>query len=427
VALALAGGLTWSVRVWWTGRRYESAMAEVESEIGAGRYAIACRDLEELLSWRADPTGGIVYVLGSCELARGRYRAADEAWARVMPGSAFSERAIRGRLRLLHDRGQYAAAERLINDAAEDPRNDRSALRLLLVPMYRLLGRIDEAERLIEDHWEHLNAMGEGALEPAIQLLRRHIELTLKPAAVEDVRAELDAAAGPAPDDDRVWLGRANLAIRTGDYGEAGRWLEACLLRRPEDAAVWRARLSWGIAANRADVVQQALTHLPAASSSRAQVLRLRAWLSSHRGDVESERRELESLIAAGTADPTALGRLARLAEQDARHDLAAERLREKAEIDRLRARYERLHNRNQPIRDAAEMAHLAEQLDRTFEARGFLTVAISEDPDRRELRHDLERIGPRPATIVGRGLTLADVLAHEPNDVRHVDMTPGR
>ena len=113
---------------------------EIESEIMAGRYAIACRNLDKLLSWKADPDGGIVYLLGSCELARGRNQAAGEAWARVVPGSAFSERAIRGRMRLFQESGQLAAAERLINDAAEDPRNDRTALLVLLVPMLQPAG-----------------------------------------------------------------------------------------------------------------------------------------------------------------------------------------------------------------------------------------------------------------------------------------------
>jgi len=402
-------------------------MAEIESAIAAGRYAIACRNLEKLLAWKADPNGGIVYVLGSCELARGRNQAAGEAWARVVPGSAFSERAIRGRMRLFHDSGRFAAAEQLINDAAEDPRNDRSELRVLLLPMFTQLGRIDEAERLIEDRWEQLNALGEGALEAAIKLLRLHIELTWRATPVENVRAYLDAATRLAPEDDRVWLGRANLAIRTGAYDEAGRWLDACLLRRAEDVPVWRARLSWGIAANRIDVAEQALKHLPAEASIPAQILRLKAWLSSHRGDVESERRELERLIAADPADLTALDRLAQLAEKNGQPARAAELFRKKAEIDRLRARYEKLHDRNQPIRDAVEMAHLAQQLGREFEARVFLTVAISEDPEREELRHDLGRMSQRSATIAERGQTLAEVLAHELGNEGKIDVTPSR
>ena len=34
--------------------------------------------------------------------------------------------------------------------------NERTALRVLLVPLYSQLGRLGEASRLIEDQWEHL-------------------------------------------------------------------------------------------------------------------------------------------------------------------------------------------------------------------------------------------------------------------------------
>ena len=77
------GAVGWA---WWADRRYKSAREEIESEIVAGRHAIACRGLNNLLSWRADPNGEIAYLLGASELARGRYQAAGEAWARIAPG-----------------------------------------------------------------------------------------------------------------------------------------------------------------------------------------------------------------------------------------------------------------------------------------------------------------------------------------------------
>ena len=214
-------------------------------------------------------------------------------------------------MRLFRESGQLAAAERLIKGAAEDRRNDRTALLALLVPIYSEQGRIDEAKRFIEDRWQYLNARGEGSLEPAVKLLRDHIELTLKPTPVETIRAVFDQAAKLALDDDRVWLGRANLAIRTGRPSTmAARWLDQCQQRRPDDLAIWNARLSWGIAANRIDVVQQAMTHLE----------------------------------PAGAKQP----------------EEAAKLRRKTAEIDELLARYLKLHDRKQPIRDAVEMARLA-------------------------------------------------------------------
>jgi hypothetical protein len=178
-------GLVWGGWAWWTDRLHQRAMAEIEAEILGGRYAIACRKLDQLLSWSADPKGGIVYLLGSCELARGRPKAAGEAWARVVPGTAFSDRAIRGRARLLRDSGQLAAAEQLILNVARDPRNDRTAVLELLVSIYGDQGRVEEAERIIEDRWDHLNSLGEGALEPAIKLVRQHVELTRKRTSVK--------------------------------------------------------------------------------------------------------------------------------------------------------------------------------------------------------------------------------------------------
>ncbi len=314
-------------------------------------------------------------------------------------------------MRLLLDSGRLAAAEQLVVDAARDPRNVGTALLCLLVPTYQMQGRIDEAARLIEARWEFANSIGEGALEPAIKLVRLHIDLTTKPPSVESVRAYLDQAARLAPADDRVWLGRANLAIRTGAYGEAERWLDDCLRRRAEDIPVWRSRLDWGIATGRIDAVQEALRHLPAAEATPAQVHRLRAWLAADRGDVDAECRELERLIASDPSDRTALDRLARLAETGGPPGRAAELNRKAAEIDRLRERYERLHERKQPIRDAVEMAHLAEQLGRVFEARVFLTLAISEDSDRDDMLRNLRRLSVSPSIIPTHRQTLAEFL----------------
>jgi tetratricopeptide (TPR) repeat protein len=211
-------------------------------------------------------------------------------------------------------------------------------------------------------------------------------------------------------DDDRVWLGRANLAIRTGDYSEAKRWLEDCRRRRL-DVPVWFSWLRLGMATGQIDVVREALAHLPAEGSTPAQLHRTSAWLAARRGDVESEQRELEDLVGADPADLTALDRLAQLAEQAGQPTRAAELRRKQSEIERLKARYEKLYDRTQPIRDAVEMAEIAEQLGRTFEARIFLTLAISEDPERADLRRNLRRLSQSSRVAMHPGKTLAEVI----------------
>jgi hypothetical protein len=172
------------------------------------------------------------------------------------------------------------------------------------------------------------------------------------------------------------------------------------------------------MATDQIEVVRQALKHLPAEDWTSTQVHRLKAWLAARRSDIAVERQELEHLLAEDPADRTALDRLARLAEKAEEPTRAAEPLRKKAEIDRLRARYEKLYDRNQPIRDAEEMASLAEPLGRKFEARVFLTVAISDEPERDDLRQNLQRLmSQRSKRSAWRGRTLAEVIEHEQGD----------
>jgi tetratricopeptide (TPR) repeat protein len=315
-------------------------------------------------------------------------------------------------MQLSYQSGEFAAAERLVKHAALDRRNDRTAVRVLLVRVLSDQGRTDEAERLIEDRWSHLNALGEGALEPALKLLLEHIGLTLKATPVESVRTVIERAGRLAADDDRVWLGRANLAIRIGAYDQAEQWLDACRRLRPDDLAVWRARLNWGIASNRVGEVRAALEHLPAAEATPAEVGRLKVWLAANRRDAGAERRELEHLLASAPADRAALDRLAEIMEMEGEPAQAVELRRKKRDIDGLQDRYEKLYDRKQPIRHAVEMAHLAERLGRRFEARAFLTLAIAATPDREDLRRDLARLGPSPGGIAHQGRTLAEVLA---------------
>lgn len=387
VALILIG------RAWWAYDRHSNAMAEIDSEIVAGQHAIACRNLERLLSSRGEPDGEILYLLGSCELARGRSHAAAKAWSRIAPGSEFSQKAIEGRMHLLYESGQLAAAEDLIRKAVMDPREDRTALLVLLAPILAEQGRIDEAASLIEARWEHLNSLGEGALEPAIKLVLQSIDLRESPSSVEATRALLERAAGLAPDDDRVWLGLANLAIRTHADEDARRRLDACHNRRPDDVSVWRARLNWGMATNRVDVVKEAMRHLPDIKQKAGQIYRVNAWLARHEGDVAMESRALEMLNAVDPADITALRRLTELAERDGQTAGAAALVHKKDEIERLLARYRKLHTRKQPIRDARELAGLADRLGHRFEARAFLTIAIADNPGRADLQRQLAHL----------------------------------
>ena len=77
------------------------------------------------------------------------------------------------------------------------------------MPIYSQLGRLDEAERLIEARWEHLNKTGEGASERAIDLVRLHLELTFKASPVENDRTYLDGT------EFKIWGIRGGNALMT--------------------------------------------------------------------------------------------------------------------------------------------------------------------------------------------------------------------
>ena len=142
---------------------------------------------------------------------------------------------------------------------------------------------------MIEANWEEVNRSSTSDSDRAIDLLRLHVAAGLGTASADAVRVFLDRAQRLDPRDDRVWLGKANLAVRQGAFDEAARWLEACLKRRPEDVPVWRARLNWALATNRDREAREAIGHLPAAESPPAEVHRLAAWFAAHRGDATAE------------------------------------------------------------------------------------------------------------------------------------------
>jgi enediyne biosynthesis protein E4 len=412
--LVVAGGLVWGVWRGWEVRRDRTVLAEVQKDVQAGRYEAAARQLTALLDQRPD-WDEAAYLLGLYENARGRSDAASAAWARVRPGSAFIAPAILGRAELMTRRGRQADAEQLIERVLGDPRIEGSSLRWFLVPFYWQEGRVEEAERLLEADWDHLNRSSGGFLDQTMNLVQAHMRL----ARGEDPdpgfrRAVLRQAEQMAPEDDRVWLAKANLAISQGAFDEAARWLNSCLQRRPEDVPVWQAYLRWAMATNRVAEVQKALRHIPADATTPAQVDRLAVWLAAHVGDVASERRALERLVADAPDDLSAWERRAELAGVAVQPAYAAELRRKKTELDQAKERYQECYRRNQPLRDAAEMARLAEQLGRWFEARVFLTIAALVEPHHDKFPEELARLNRREVVDAQPGLTLAELLARD-------------
>jgi hypothetical protein len=188
---------------------------------------------------------------------------------------------------------------------------------------------------------------------------------------------------------------------------------------------VWRARLILALATGRVAAARSALEHLPARESTAAQAQRLAAWLAARSANVERERAALERLIAADPGDSAGYERLAELAHKRGQGLDASEWRRKRTDIDQIKARYQKRYERNQPLRDAVEMARLAEQLGRWFEAQVFLAVASVVDPDRNERRTDLALVRLHLRAVATDERSLASVLAGEFDEARDLQRAP--
>src|SRR5262249_24569834 len=169
--------------------------------------------------------------------------------------------------------------------------------------------------------------------------------------------------------DDRVWLGRANLATLSGRFREAGEWLTACRKRRPDDLAIWRSSLRLATATRDAEGVWNAIRHLPGGSMTESEILALRAKKA---GDEGGDGGVLSVIAELDPGNASVLERLAVAASRRGRLGVAdAERLRRrKAEIDRATDRYRKIVLYDEDLASrAAELETLCATLGRRFDA----------------------------------------------------------
>jgi enediyne biosynthesis protein E4 len=401
----------------WAGRRHRSALAMADREMAEGRYGAARRRLAGLSTRWLGPEE-VDYRLGLCEGSLGHDEAALEAWNRLPARSRFAEAAALNSAALELNRGRFSAAEPILTGALDRPGRQVVTVCQLLAQLYLQERRSDEMRAVIEAGWRHASRSDWPRPEEALALLYDHIAVDFESGAVDAYRFLLDRAGRQAPDDDRVWLAWARLAIGTGQFDDARRRLKDCLGRRPEDPAVWHALLDWGLATEQVDEVRLALGHLPSERLPPARVEALRGWLAARRGDAVAERRALERLVEEEPGDCAAWERLAVLAARADRVEDADRLRRRKGDMDRAKDRYRYLYNRNRFAEDVPELARLAETLGRRFEAVGFLTWIARGEPDNPTVVAALARLRSVETRRVEAGRTLAQVLA--------ADLAPG-
>ncbi len=395
----LASFLCWRAYASW---QFQSSLVQAKELQEQGKIE-AARTLLISLE-RANPANQqVVYQIGKCEYALKHPQAAIDAWSRLENDGEFAKMACDERAELLITAfGRFAEAERLLEARIRDRSKSSLYARELLAKLYRHEGRLDEVRTLLQDDWRQ-------GRDRAV-MLRELWLLDHEPVPIAEVRSSLDEAAAKSPQDDRVWLGRANLESREGNLAAAETLIERCRAAKSGDHAVASAALRWGLAAHRSDVVLAAAKDMKASALDSRERLGLVAWLTAETGNRSAEEQALGRLIDQYPFDPFPLDRLAALASARGDNTRAIALRRKKSEGDTARERYRQLLANPPQPQAYAELARLAETLGRDFEARGWWSMVFDAGASDAIARLDA-RLKP-DETLAGQNTTLAETLA---------------
>jgi tetratricopeptide (TPR) repeat protein len=369
--LALGWALFAQLDAW----RARGELRQAQQDLANGRLVAANRRLTGLVARRGELGGAAAYWLGVCEALGGRPDAALRAFARVPERFDFDPLGayLEAKANMTH--GRLHAAERRLEQVQGRGGPGRDQARDLLSEIYQIEVRFDDVKSL------HHASLAEA--EDPTRDLKELSNLDLARTPYEGLKGALEKAGQLAPQDDRVWLGKARLAIHGGRWDEASAWLRRCR-EAGADAPVWRAWLEWGRGSGRPAEAVEAARQLGPGRLDPEERLELRAWLAQQRGDIDAESSALGRWLQLEPTATRALERLAELAHRAGRPDRVAELRRRKAEVEKAMEAYRGRLWSEQPLRTAAEragLARLADAAGRRHEARALYTWALKADP----------------------------------------------
>jgi tetratricopeptide (TPR) repeat protein len=384
--------LGWVVFVQLDTWRARGELRLAQQDLANGRLEAAHRRLTGLATRSGELRGAATYWLGVCEALGGRQDAALDAFARVPEGYAFDALGAYLEAKANMSRGRLHDAERRLEPAWNRRGPARGRVPELLSEIYEIEVRFDDVKSL------HRASLAEA--EDPTRDLKELSNLDLDRLPYDGLKGALEKAGQLAPADDRVWLGKARLAIQGGRWDEAAAWLGRCREAGP-DPPVWRAWLEWARGSGRPAEAIEAARQLGPDGLEPEERLELRAWLDRQRGDTEAETAALERWLELEPAATAALERLAELAHRAGRPARVAELRRRKAEVERTTAAYRDRLWSEEPLRTAAdrsELARLAEAAGHPREARALYRWATRVDPGESAARDGLARLDRRAA-----------------------------
>jgi tetratricopeptide (TPR) repeat protein len=362
--LALAGGAAWIGYKHLEARRLDGELASARRDIDGGRYSAARRRLRSL-SEQHPSNGEVWFQLGLLDQRDGKFDEAIAAWRRIGRAHPRSIEASILTADEFVNTGRYTPAEELLEIALAHPGDQAYKIRRGLIRLYRFEGRIEDVRRQLR------LAILESP-DPAADLKELWL-LDNSPMPVEALAEALDHAD---PLDPRVWLGKANLAILTGQLEDARRLLEQCEREAPSDEPIQYARLRWALEANDAEVARQALERLEREPWDEAEVEKLRAWIAQLSDDDRQLAENFQRLTRVDPGYAPAWEGLARLAGRQGREADSRQAHLKKTEIDRAKDQFRQLLLDGSLEASASELAALASSLGRTFESRAWSLLA---------------------------------------------------
>ncbi|MFO0952719.1 MAG: FG-GAP-like repeat-containing protein [Isosphaeraceae bacterium] len=399
----------------WAKRRGSTARRALRRRTGAGATSLPrCRGLA--LAQRARPDDpGIAYDLGLCGNGLGNADAAVRAWE-LSPAARRWGRWRPSAWPIPKSAAVGWPGPRWPFERWTAARSGPEAAHVVetLLGLVRLEMRSAEIRPLVEKLWTLTARAGTGALAkgltPPRELLRLHAMIDLDPSPTTSYRELLLKAEAQAPEDDRVWLGLANVALREGDLAEADRRLQRCEAARRNDPAVLRARLDWARTSGDLERTLAVLQAMPAEGLDPVALFDVQAWLARERGDTAAEREALRSRLEWESSHAAALGRLAELSSLSGDREEARALRARKSDVDEKLAVYRETYYDADPATRGPEMAAQAEALGRRFEARAWWELYASAHPGDRNALDQLAKL--LQTTKPPSPPSLAEVLA---------------
>jgi len=394
--LLLLGLNRWSA---WRASILQKAISLVESR----KYRDALDVLTKLDRFSLSGDEHRSYLLGLCQERTGRRDLATKSWKDLRPGTRFFDEATLRMAEWLEDAGRLDEAESRYRAALASEGPMSTEIRHALMQLLWMEGRLEEARPLIRGN-VLANERKHGPNDSrTTAVLRAHLTLDLEVYPIEHVRKRIDAAAAISPGDRGVALGRAYLAMRSGQSVEARAILTTLAEAAPDDSRIAFARFLEALERGDARVIDETRKRFDADLPPPGIAARAASVVAESLGASDVSKRILETCLETNPGEIAVIERLAASYVESGEREKAAALRARRLTLDRDRREYGNRVGIDFRT-ETATMADLAERLGRFFEAGAFVREMLAKAPGDSQLLERARRLrGQDEATLTNR------------------------